>query len=240
MRKTAVADFEFMEYVLLFLEGMITFLSPCILPMLPLYISYFSGAGSGEDRGRYGVLINAAGFVVGFTAVFTLIGTMAGTFGAWLKEYQRIVELVSGAVIVIFGLNYIGILKLKILEKSYRMNLEIRTFRFFSSILFGIIFAVGWTPCVGTFLGSALMVAVQAGAAVKGAGMLFVYSMGLGIPFVLCGVFIDSLKGTFSYLKRHYDVINKVSGTILVIMGIAMMTGTFNRVLAIFTGSGIR
>lgn len=231
---------EKMEYILLFLEGMLTFLSPCILPMFPLYLAYFSGESGGKRRGRTGMLLNVAGFILGFTVVFTLIGTMAGTFGVWLKEYQRLVNLFSGVVVTVFGLNYAGVLKLGFLEKSYRMNLEIQSFRFFSSVLFGIVFAIGWSPCVGTFLGAALMIAVQAGNSARGAGMLFVYSMGLGVPFALCGLFLDSLKGTVSFFKRHYGVINKISGIILILLGISMMTGTFYQILSILTGSGVR
>ena len=229
-----------MEYILLFLEGMITFVSPCILPMLPLYIAYFSGESGEGNRGRAGMLMNLLGFIVGFTIVFTLIGTMAGTLGAWLNHYQKLVNLLSGAVVTVFGLNYAGVLKLGFMERSYRMNLEIQSFQFFSSVLFGIVFAVGWTPCVGTFLGSALMIAMQAGNSAKGAGMLFVYSMGLGVPFVLCGMFLDSLKGTVSFFKKHFNVINRISGIILILLGISMMTGTFYKILSILTGSGVR
>lgn len=228
-----------MEYVLLFLEGMITFISPCILPMFPLYLSYFSGKNEESSRSRAETFLNVAGFILGFTVVFTLIGSMVGTLGAWIKEYQSLANFVSGLVVTVFGLNYAGFFKIHFLEKSRRIDLEIQTFRFFSSLLFGMIFAIGWTPCVGTFLGSALMIAVQSGSTAKGAGMLFVFSMGLGVPFALCGIFLDSLRETFSFFKRHYGVINKVSGIILIITGISMMSGTFYQLLSISTGGAI-
>lgn len=222
-----------MEYVLLFLEGMITFISPCILPMIPIYISYFSGGNTVEEEEKYSVVRNTAGFVLGFTVVFTLIGALAGSFGALIKTHQGIVNLVCGAIVMVFGLNYMGILKLGFLEKSYRIDYEIKAVRFFSAVLFGMVFSIGWTPCVGTFLGSALMIAVSSGNAAKGVLMLLLYSIGLGIPFMLCGIFIDSLKGAFAVLKNHYAQINKVAGGILVVTGILMMTGRFYKMISI-------
>ncbi len=222
-----------MEYLWLFLEGMITFISPCILPMIPVYISYFSGSSTGATEERYSMIRNVAGFVLGFTIIFTMIGALAGTFGALIKTHLGIVNFICGAIVTVFGLNYMGILKLRFLAKSYRINYEIKTVRFLSSILFGMIFSIGWTPCVGTFLGSALMIAVSSGDTVKGVLMLLLYSFGLGIPFMLCGIFIDSLKGTFSFLKKHYDLINKVAGGILVVTGVLMMTGMFYKMISI-------
>lgn len=221
-----------MEYFLLFLEGMITFLSPCILPMIPIYISYFSGGNTGETEGKYRVVWNTAGFVAGFTVIFTMIGAMAGTFGALIKTHQGIVNLLCGAVVVVFGLNYMGVLKLRFLAKSYRVDYEMKTVRFLSSVLFGMVFSIGWTPCVGTFLGSALMIAVSSGDTIKGVVMLLIYSLGLGIPFMLCGIFIDSLKGAFALFKMHYGLINKIAGGILVVTGISMMTGLFNKLIS--------
>lgn len=218
-----------MEYVLLFLEGVLTFLSPCILPMIPVYISYFSGGNTGEKREHFGVIWNVFGFVLGFTVVFTMIGAMAGTFGALLRNHQSIVNLICGVIVLIFGLNYMGILKLRFLAKSYRIDYRMKRARFFSSVLFGIVFSIGWTPCVGTFLGSALMMAMYAKNVMRGVVMLLLYSIGLGIPFLLCGIFIDSLKEVFAVFKRHYGLINKVAGGILVVTGVLMMTGMFYR-----------
>lgn len=224
-----------MEYILLFLEGIITFISPCILPMLPIYISYFTGESGEDNKSRYNTVINTLGFVLGFTVVFTLLGILAGTLGGLIKEYNSIVNIISGVIVIIFGMNYIGIFKIKFLERSFKINIKIRTFKFLSSIIFGMIFAIGWTPCVGTFLGAALMIAINSKEVFKGAIMLLVYSVGLGIPFVICAVFIDSIKGTFNFVKRNYKVINKISGIILIITGIAIMTGYLNRILSILT-----
>lgn len=226
-----------MEYFILFLEGIITFISPCILPLLPLYISYFAGGNESYTRGgKSNALVNSLGFVLGFTIVFTLLGTFAGTFGNIIKgQSSIIINIIGGLVVVIFGINYIGIIKIPFLERNLKMNHEIKNFKFLSSIVFGMIFAIGWTPCVGTFLGAALMIAVNSQDILKGTLMLLIYSIGLGIPFIICAILIDSLKDTFDLIKRNYKVINIISGVILVIIGISIMTGYLNKILSILT-----
>ena len=224
-----------MKYLLLFLEGVITFISPCILPMIPIYISYFSGGNTNEPTEKYSIVRNTIGFVLGFTIIFTLVGALAGSFGSLLKNHSEIVNFICGITITIFGLNYMGILNLRFLAKSHQINYEIKSFRFISCILFGMIFSIGWTPCVGTFLGTALMITISSGDTIKGVLMLMIYSIGLGIPFILCGIFIDSLKGTFSFFKKHYTLVNKVSGGFLIETGVLMMTGIFNKIILFLT-----
>ena len=148
-----------MQYIISFLEGIITFISPCLLPMIPIYISYFAGGGERETKKT---LKCASGFVLGFTIVFVALGALAGTVGSFLIRYQTAVNLVSGLVVIFFGLNFIGILHLN-LFKGNQTQLQIKELGFFSAMVFGIVFSVGWTPCVGTFLGSALMLASQQG-----------------------------------------------------------------------------
>lgn len=224
-----------MEYLLLFLEGIITFISPCILPLLPLYISYFMGGNHNNSNYKYSALINALGFVLGFTIIFTLLGTLAGTFGSFIKEQSSIINIVGGFIVILFGINYIGILKIPFLERSIKFDIEVNTFKFLSSIIFGMIFAIGWTPCVGTFLGTALTIAVNSHETFKGTVMLLIYSLGLGIPFLICAVLIDKLKDALNFIKRNYKIINIISGLILVIIGISMMTGHLNRFLSLLT-----
>lgn len=221
-----------MQYLISFLEGIITFISPCLLPMLPIYISYFAGGHSGNSTAK--TLKNALGFVTGFTAVFVAMGALAGTLGSFLKEYQTAVNVVSGLVVVFFGLNYLGVFKLN-LFKGMKNPLAGKQLGFFSSVLFGIIFSVGWTPCVGAFLGSALMLASQQGQAVTGIIMLLCYSLGLGIPFVASAILIDKLKGAFTFIKKNYKIINTVCGCLLIAVGILMMTGMLGRLLAILS-----
>ena len=216
-----------MQYVISFLEGIVTFISPCLLPMLPIYISYFAGGGE-RSTGR--TLKCALGFVAGFTAVFMAMGALAGTLGSFLREYQTAVNIVSGLVVIFFGLNFLGVLKVNLFRGGQR-SVDTVNMGFFSALVFGAVFSVGWTPCVGAFLGSALMLASQQGHVREGMLMLLAYSLGLGIPFILSAVMIDYLKSAFAWIKRHYTVINAVSGGLLVVIGILMATGTLGRLL---------
>ena len=220
-----------MEYFVSFLEGVITFISPCLLPMLPIYISYFAGGG---ERSVGKTLKGALGFVLGFTAVFVAMGALAGTIGGFLSKYQTLVNILCGAVVVVFGLSYLGVLKIR-LFKGRDHDLDTDDLGFFSAFLFGVIFSVGWTPCVGAFLGSALMLASQQGSMVQGILMLLCYSAGLGVPFLVSAVLIDQLKGAFNWVKSHYDVINKICGAALILVGIAMATGTLGRLLSVLS-----
>lgn len=221
-----------MQYIISFLEGIITFVSPCLLPMLPVYLSYF--AGGKAERGKGKVFKNAVGFVLGFTVVFVLLGAFAGTFGRLLKEYAAVFNIVTGSIVVLFGLVYLGVLKINLFKGMQRSQDE-EAPGFFSSVIFGIVFSIGWTPCVGAFLGSALMLASQQGSMIKGIVMLLFYSMGLGIPFVASALLIDRLRGTFDFIKRHYSVINLISGIFLILIGLLMMTGLMGSFLSILT-----
>ena len=216
-----------MQYLVSFLEGVITFISPCLLPMLPIYISYFAGGG---ERSVGKTVKGALGFVLGFTAVFVAMGALAGTIGGFLSKYQTMVNILCGAVVILFGLSYLGVLKIKLFRgRGHDVNTD--DLGFFSAILFGAVFSIGWTPCVGAFLGSALMLAGQQGSMVQGIAMLLCYSIGLGIPFLISAVLIDQLKGAFNWVKAHYGIINKVCGALLILVGIAMATGTLSRLL---------
>lgn len=220
-----------MQYVIALLEGIITFISPCLLPMLPIYISYFAGGG----QRRTGKTLNGAlGFVAGFTVLFVAMGALAGTIGSFLREYQTAFNIVSGLIVVLFGLNFFGIFKLNLFKGS-RHAVKTGGMGFFSAFVFGVIFSVGWTPCVGAFLGSALMLASQQAHAVEGMLMLLAYSLGLGIPFILSAVLIDYLKGAFGWIKKNYAVINVVSGVALILVGILMMTGALGHLLSLLS-----
>ena len=220
-----------MQYLISFLEGIITFLSPCLLPMLPIYISYFAGGG---ERTTKKTLAGAAGFVLGFTIVFVAMGALAGTLGSFLIRYQTWVNLVGGLIVIVFGLNYMDLLKLN-LFKGIGRSMDMAGGGFFQSALFGMVFSVGWTPCVGAFLGSALMLASQQGHVVEGSLMLLTYSLGLGVPFLVSALLIDQLKGAFNWVKAHYAVINKVCGGLLVLVGILMATGLLGRFLSLLS-----
>ncbi len=218
-----------MQYVIAFLEGIITFISPCLLPMLPVYLLYFAGGG---QRTTAKTLRGALGFVTGFTAVFMLLGALAGTVGGFLREYALVVNIVSGLIVILFGLNYLGLFQLKLFKGS-RRSIQTDNMGFFSAVVFGVIFSIGWTPCVGAFLGSALMLASQQAHAVEGMLMLLAYSLGLGIPFVLCAVMVDYFKGAFDWIKSHYQTVNRISGALLIVIGILMATGLWDKLLGI-------
>lgn len=217
-----------MSYVITFLEGIISFISPCMLPMLPIYISYFAGHSEESEEKRPKTVLRVIAFVIGFTVVFTALGVFAGTLGKLLSEYKTAVNVVSGCVVIIFGLSFLGLLRLpffKGVKGGYKVTGII------SAFVFGIIYSVSLTPCVGAFLGSALMLASSVGGAFQGATLLLVYSLGLGIPFVLSAIFLDKLSGAFGWIKRNYKVINFVSGVALIAVGVLIATGLLSKIL---------
>lgn len=217
-----------MEFVITFLEGFISFISPCMLPMLPLYISYFAG---GADK-KHKVFLRAFSFILGFTVVFSLLGLFAGTLGAFLKEYKTVVNIVGGLLIVVFGLSYLEVIKLpffKGMQSGRTANTVV------SAFLFGIIYSVSLTPCIGAFLGSALALAGTSGTAVKGVLLLVTYSLGLGAPFLLSALLIEKLNTAFTFFKKHYRVINIVCGCFLILVGILMACGLMDAITAVFS-----
>ena len=224
-----------MEYLMLFLEGILTFISPCILPMIPIYISYFMGEN--EDTKENKALINSIGFVTGFSVIFIILGAAAGTFGAFIQRYMQIFNILAGILLIIFGLNYIGVFKITLLQRSFKLKSsnKLNKLNLISSSLFGMIFAIGWTPCIGTFLGAALMIAANSQDTLKGIIMLLSYSIGLGIPFIISALLIENLKSVFKFIKKNYKIINTISGILLIVIGLMMMTGYLNVLLSWLT-----
>lgn len=221
-----------MQYIISFLEGIISFISPCLLPMLPIYVTYFA---AGNDRGRgKTTLKNALGFVLGFTLVFVALGLFFGTLGIFLQNYSAVVNIVLGAVVVLFGLGFMGVIK-PIFGMNGVKSADTGNLSFFKAVMFGMIFSVSWTPCVGAFLGSALAMASVSGSALQGTVMLLCFSAGLGIPFLLSALLIDKLEAAFDFIKRNYKVINFVCGLLLVVIGILMMTGLLGRFFDLFS-----
>lgn len=215
-----------MQFLITFLEGIITFISPCVLPMIPLYILYFAGGEEGKTRRT---VTNALGFVLGFTVIFVALGLFAGSIGGFLARYQTAVNLVTGIIVAIFGLHYTGLFKIAFLNKTLKPGAEVKPTTFPAAVLFGVIFAVGWSPCTGAFLGSAMLMAANGQSWFSGMLLLLCYSVGLGIPFVLCAVLIDKLKGTFAFIKRNYRVINVICGSFLILIGFLMAAGLFTQ-----------
>ena len=216
-----------MEYLLTFLEGIISFISPCMLPMLPIYISYFAGSDAKKSK----TFVKALAFVFGFTLVFCLLGLIFGTIGSAVAG-SSIVNIVCGAIITVFGLSYMDIIKIPIFRGSTK---AMKITGMLSAFVFGMIFSVSLTPCIGVFLGSALALASSSGTVLKGLLLLLAYSAGIGIPFLISAVLIDSLKGAFNAIKKHYKVINIVCGIFLIIVGVSMMTGIFTKLLRVLS-----
>ena len=209
-----------MDYILTFIEGIASFISPCLLPMVPIYLSYFIGE---DEENNNKAVLNSVGFVLGFTIVFLILSIFASQLGSILSSNIRYIKIVFGIVIILFGLNYMDILKIKFLNKTKLKNLDTKNFNFYKAIIFGILFSVSWTPCIGTFLSSALLLIAKEQNVIKGIIMMLLYSIGLGIPFIISAVLIEKLKNVFDYIKKHYDIIKKISGVILIGAGIYMI-----------------
>lgn len=220
-----------MQYLVTFLEGIISFISPCMLPLLPLYITYFAGGvEKKETQKKHRIFFRTLSFVAGFTCVFSLMGVFAGAIGSFLSDYAFWVNIVTGAIVVFFGLSYLGVIPVNFLKgmKGGRYAGSI-----VSAFVFGVIYSVSLTPCVGAFLGSALMLASSAGTAVTGLWLLITYSLGLGIPFIIAALLTEQLSGFFGAVKKHYRIINIVCGLFLVAVGVLMMIGLMGRLMAV-------
>lgn len=209
-----------MDYILIFLEGIASFISPCLLPMVPIYISYFIGE---DNQNNKKAIMNSIGFVLGFTIVFLIFSIFASSIGFLLSNYIKYIKIFFGILIILFGLNYMEILKIEILNKTRIKKLNFKNFNFFKSIIFGMLFSISWTPCIGTFLSSALLLIAKGQNILKGIILMLIYSVGLGIPFIISAILIEKLKKVFDCIKKHYDIIKNISGAILVISGIYMI-----------------
>lgn len=206
-----------MEFLFTFLEGIASFISPCVLPMLPIYISYFAGK---EDSKTSRALLNSIGFVIGNTIIFILFAIIASYAGALALGIQKYIKILFGVVIIILGLNYMGILKIKFLNKEIKIKKKIDDFTFFKTILFGMMFSISWTPCIGSFLGSALLLIANKQNILQGILLMLVYSIGFGIPFIISAVLIEKLKNFYNLIKKSYKTIKIISGVILIVMGV--------------------
>lgn len=205
-----------MMYVLLFLEGLASFISPCVLPMLPLYLSYLTA----KDDNK--VVKNSIGFILGFTITFVILGLLSSTIGIYLTTYMDYIKIVFGLFIVLLGLNYMNLIKLPFINKESKINFKFKNKNFFEALLFGLVFSITWTPCVGVFLGTALMQVMEKGDIILGMISLLIYSLGLAIPFIISAIFIKKLNN-YEFIKKHYNIIINISGIILIVFGFYMI-----------------
>ena len=205
-----------MMYVLLFLEGLASFISPCVLPMLPLYLSYLTA----KDDNK--VVKNSIGFILGFTITFVILGLLSSTIGIYLTTYMDYIKIVFGFFIVLLVLDYMNLIKLPFINKESKINFKFKNKNFFEALLFGLVFSITWTPCVGVFLGTALMQVMEKGDIILGMISLLMYSLGLAIPFIISAIFIKKLNN-FEFIKKHYNIIINISGIILIVFGFYMI-----------------
>ena len=195
--------------------------------MLPIYFTYLAGtSGSSIDSSqkKNRIIVNSIGFVVGFTLVFVALGATVTSLGHFLVSNRVLLRKISGLIMILFGLHFTGILKLGFLNSEKRLPFQFGQLRFFTSILFGVVFGFGWTPCLGAFLGSALLMAGNSDTILQGILLLLVYSIGLGIPFILGAILFDKIKGTMKQIQKHGRLISIVSGILLIAAGILVYT----------------
>ena len=208
-----------MEYFLTFLEGIASFISPCLLPMLPIYISYFSGSDSEKNK----ALKNSIAFVLGFSLIFIILAILSNLMGIFLTQYLKYIKYAFGVLIIFLGLNYMEIFKFKLFSKFKKFNSDVKDMGIIKAFIFGIMFSISMTPCVGTFLSSALLLIANQDSLLKGTILIVLYCLGLGIPFIISSLLIDKLKNVFNVIKKNYKKVKIISGTILIIMGIYLI-----------------
>ncbi|MFT4262356.1 MAG: cytochrome c biogenesis protein CcdA [Nocardioides sp.] len=206
--------------------GLISFFSPCVLPLLPGYLSYatgLSGADLAAGRGRRGrMLAGSLLFVLGFTVVFVLIGVAGGTVGVWFSQHDRAISVVLGVVTIVLGLAFMGLVPA--LQRDVRIH-RVPAVGLAAAPLLGFLFAVGWTPCMGPTLGVMFNLAANAGTASRGGVLLACYSLGLGIPFVVFALLWRRALGTLAFVRRHIRWVTRIGGAMFVLVGIALLTG---------------
>ncbi len=211
-----------MKYLLTFLEGLASFISPCILPLVPIYISYFMGADETSSKTKK-AFINSLFFVLGSSLIFILMALLASTLGIWIAEYDFIIKVVFGFLLILLGFDYIGIIKIKIPNLSSNINYKLNNLNIFRSFIFGILFSISHTPCTGAFLAGALALITKEQDIFKGVLLMVLYSIGLGIPFIISVLLIEKAKNVFNFIKKHYKIIKIASGIILIVTGIYLI-----------------
>jgi cytochrome c-type biogenesis protein len=217
-----------------FVAGVLSFLSPCVLPLVPGYLSLMSGLGTveGQDgsvRQRSRVLLAAALFVLGFTLVFVSYGAAASVIGSVLVDHKRLVTRIAGVLIIVMGLVVAGVFRVSALMQEKRFHVSPSKLGPYAAPVMGMAFAFGWTPCIGPVLAAVLTLAASRDTLNEGVGLLAVYSIGLGVPFLVSAVLFDRFTATWGWFKRHGRAIDIVSGTILVLFGLVLITGQLGR-----------
>ena len=212
--------------------GLFSFLSPCVLPIVPPYLAYMGGMTMNEmtedASKRGGAIIPALFFVMGLSTIFLLLGFTASVFGAFFLQNQELFAKLSGGVIILFGLHFLGIFRIPFLDRDTRLDAGDQGGSAFGAYILGLAFAFGWTPCIGPQLGAILSMAASEASVTRGTLLLGIYALGLGIPFLLAAIFIQRAVGVMNRLKRYMGVIEKSMGVLLIAVGVALLTGAFS------------
>jgi len=228
---------EIQVYLGVLAAGLVSFLSPCVLPLVPPYLGFLGGTSieliaeadpreNGDARNR--LMLAAVAFVLGFTTVFVALGASASLIGQLLLAWRGWLGIAAGAVIAIFGLHFLGILRIPLLYREARYHTESRPASLAGAYLIGLAFAFGWTPCIGPILSAVITIAGSTASLGRGVALLFTYSMGLGIPFLLAAVAIGPFLGFMKRFRRHLGTVEKLMGAALVVTGVLMLTGSLN------------
>lgn len=211
--------------------GIISFLSPCVLPIVPPYLAYMSGVSlhdmQEDGAARRQATLPALFFVLGLSTVFLLLGFTASAFGAFFLQNQVLFAQISGVVVIIFGLHFLGVFRIPLLDREARLDAGENGGSAFGAYVLGLAFAFGWTPCIGPQLGAILSLAASEASVARGTMLLGVYAAGLGIPFLLAAMFLNRAMGLMDRMKRHMAMIEKIMGGLLIAVGLAMVTGAF-------------
>jgi cytochrome c-type biogenesis protein len=215
--------------------GALSFLSPCVLPLVPPYLCYMAGVSVEDLRNssaatvpharRMALVMTATAFVFGFSTVFVLLGAGASTIGLWLRQWQSEIAIVAGLVIIVMGLNFLGFLRISMLSREARFQADVRPASIAAAYVMGLAFAFGWTPCIGPVLGPILTLAGAKQSVGEGALLLAVYSLGLGIPFLVAALFSGDFMRFLARFRVHLGRVEKGMGAILVVAGVLFLTG---------------
>lgn len=212
--------------------GLLSFLSPCVLPIVPPYLAYMAGISMAELKGegtkRRSALLPAVFFVMGLSTVFLFLGLAASAFGAFFLSQADLFNTLAGITVMVFGAHFLGIYRIGFLDREARLDAGDRGGSAFGAYVLGLAFAFGWTPCIGPQLGAILSLAASEASLTKGTALLGVYAIGLGIPFLLVAAFFPRLTGAMTFLKRHMDRIERIMGLMLWTIGLLMLTGGFS------------
>lgn len=218
------------------IAGVISFLSPCVLPLVPPYLIYLTGATiehvakDGEtSSSRRAVTMSALMFVLGFSTVFVTLGASASFIGGFIRAWSAQFSILAGIAIIIMGLHFLGLTRIGFLMREGRLSIP-KPVGLWGAYIMGLAFAFGWTPCIGPILAAILSVAATEATVTKGAGLLAVYSLGLGIPFLLAAFMIERFSGLLAWLKRHLATVERVMGVLMVITGIGFLTGSVSTI----------